>query len=56
MTIEELARRVLAMLDAQKRYFASRSSADLEASKALERALRRECQDLLRGPTLFPEG
>jgi hypothetical protein len=54
MTTEELARRVLEVLDAQKKFFRSRSTADLEASKALERALRRDCEEILDPqPTFF---
>jgi hypothetical protein len=56
MTTEELARRVLEVMDAQKKFFRSRSMGDLEASKALERALRRDCERLLEGPMLFGEG
>ena len=47
MTAAELARVVLTVLDAQQRYFRSRSREDLIASKQLERDLRVRCDELI---------
>ena len=45
----------LDVLAKQRNYFApaTRGPATLEASKAAERELRRECERILEGPTLF---
>lgn len=52
MTTEQLARRVLAVLDTQRSYFRSRRQDDLENSKRLERELRRDCEEIVAGPLL----
>jgi hypothetical protein len=55
LTREELAKLVIEVMDAQRRYFATstRSQATLEASKALEKRLRHECERILEPPGLF---
>jgi hypothetical protein len=54
LTVRELARLALETLDAQRRYFRDRRPADLEASKALEKKLRRAAEGALDDrPTLF---
>jgi predicted RNA-binding Zn ribbon-like protein len=39
--------------EAQRKYFRTRSSGDLETSKALEKRLDAALRDYLSGPTLF---
>jgi len=46
-TVEELARQVVEMLDAQARYFKSRSPEDLRASKYLESRLKADSHAIL---------
>lgn len=53
MTITELARLVRAMRGAQRQYFRTRSSADLEHSKAMERQLDATVAEILEPPGLF---
>lgn len=53
MTALELARLVVAMRTAQRKYFRTRGQGDLEASKRLELQLDRTLAELLRQPTLF---
>jgi hypothetical protein len=47
MTIEELAREVLEMFEAQKLYFDSRAHVALLSSKRLESALEKKCEAIL---------
>lgn len=47
MTIKDLARQTLAMLELQQRYFRTRKPSDLQVSKDAERRLRQACQELL---------
>lgn len=54
MTVEELARKVIEVLDAQRRYFKSKSAADLVASKLAERELRAACEAVLPPPPPEP--
>ncbi len=49
-TVKELAAEVLAMLKGQQTYFRDRSSANLVASKAAERAMREKCETILKPP------
>lgn len=62
MTVEELAQRVIEMLDGQQAYFrGGRSSESLQASKKLESELRKDCKAILSPPappkpTLFANG
>lgn len=57
MTTKQLAEQVLAMLDAQQRYFKTRSSEALAESKRLEKEMRKVCEALRdaedESPTLF---
>jgi hypothetical protein len=53
MTVEELAAQVASMRSAQKAYFRTRSTGNLEESKRRERALDRVIDELLRQPSLF---
>ena len=48
-TAEDLAKLVIEVLDAQKRYFKSRTKDDLIASKVLEGELRRKANAVLEG-------
>ena len=50
MSLVDLAIAVIDMLDGQKRYFRSRSQADLIASKQAEAKLRKVCQEILQQP------
>jgi flagellar basal body-associated protein FliL len=54
LTREELAKLVIEVMDAQRRYFATstRSQATLEASKTIERKLKHECERILEPPGL----
>ena len=47
MTARELAKAVIEVLDAQKKYFKSRTQNDLVASKQLEAALRKSATAIL---------
>ena len=53
MTATELAKLVAAMRAAQKKYFRTRASGDLEESKRLEKQLDQAVTELLRQPSLF---
>jgi hypothetical protein len=55
VTCTDLARLVADMRRAQREYFRTRSSAALEASKALERRVDRAVEDCLRQPSLFTD-
>jgi hypothetical protein len=57
ITIEELAREVLEMFEAQKRYFAGRGHVALIESKKLESALKKKCEAILSAQKgLFKNG
>lgn len=58
LTRDELAKLVIEVMDAQRKYFATstRSQATLEASKALEKRLRHEAERILEGDSLFDRG
>ncbi len=47
MNVKDLAKLVIEVLDAQKRYFKSRSQVDLIASKQLESELRKKANAAL---------
>jgi hypothetical protein len=49
MTIEELAQEVLDMLMLQRIYFKTRERLDLIASKQAEGALKKKCEEIVRG-------
>jgi hypothetical protein len=58
VSIQELAREVVIMLDAQAKYFKTREQADLIASKRLEKSLREKARRIMDGvepdePRLF---
>lgn len=55
MTTHTLAELVQKMRVAQKVYFRTRSTADLAASKQLERDVDRAVADALAPPTLFDD-
>lgn len=63
MTAEQLARRVLDVLDMQRDYFRASGPRKLElidGCRKAERELRRACEEVVRSagdrqPTLFPE-
>ena len=46
-TLEDLAAKVIAMLNAQQRYFKTHGHGELIASKKIEAALRKECEQIL---------
>jgi hypothetical protein len=50
MDLKALADLVRRMREAQRRYFAGRSTGDLEASKALERQVDAACREVLDPP------
>ena len=52
MTVEELAREILDMFEAQRKYFGDRTRENLIASKRLEGALNGKCEKILY-PGLF---
>lgn len=56
MTLEELAKLVRAMRQAQTRYFLGRDPADLRASKDAEYRVDQAVADVLAPPGLFEEG
>ena len=56
MTLPELATLALAVLDAQQKYFKSRSRDDLIASKQLENELLNVSRRILREQGAFPYG
>lgn len=49
-TLEDLARQVLAVREAQKQYFRTRDRGDLQESKRLESQLDRTLSKILAGP------
>lgn len=51
-TLIPFARQVRAVRDAQRKYFRSRTPADLEASKRLEKELDAAVDSILATPTL----
>ena len=55
VTLEDLARQAVAVLDAQRRYFNGHCQPDLIVSKRLEHALRQTCESILN-PSLFEDG
>jgi hypothetical protein len=55
MTTRELARQVLEMRTAQRKYFRTRAQGDLNESKRLERELDQTVTELLRQPGLFDQ-
>lgn len=61
MTVPELAKAVIALLDLQAEFFRHRDSTKLRECKDAERRLRRNCLDILNPPAapqpgLFDEG
>ncbi len=57
MTAIELARRVKAVRDAQRRYFKSRTIETLDESRRLERALDKTLAEIIEDrPALLPMG
>ncbi len=57
MTAIELARRVKAVRDAQRRYFKSRTIEALDESRRLERELDKAIREILEDrPALLPMG
>lgn len=58
MTIDELATKVIRLLDMQAEYFRGRAPSVLSECKDAERRLRRECVDVLNPPAadLFDGG
>ena len=48
MTVEELAKQTLAVLDQQREYFRTKGKPELMKSKAMEKALRMKCEDVLK--------
>lgn len=58
-TTESIARLAISVLDAQQKYFKSRTMVDLGASKALEQQLREMATQALANasqPSLFDDG
>lgn len=57
MTLQELAKQIKAMRDAQRKYFRDRSPQNLNASKDLERRLDQDVADVLdeKGPSLYDD-
>lgn len=53
MTAVELCKLVADMRRSQREYFRLRSTAALEESKRLEKAVDRAIEEILRQPTLF---
>lgn len=54
MTLELLAADVIALLDLQVEYFKSRDHNTLIRCKELERAMRRQCQEIVCPPKEKP--
>ena len=52
MDVRELAQLVIDTLEAQKRYFRTRSQVDLISSKQIEARLRKSAEEVIN-PTLF---
>lgn len=55
MTVIDLARLVADMRAKQRAYFRTRSTADLDASKAAEKRVDLAIKEALDQPRLFPE-